>query len=113
MTRIREEKSVVTKEFLVATEIAIDSKKSYRDRVDRLKRKMFVTTRKIMSRQTPEAKGHEKLVANKFGVATQYIPVATRIRLLHKNSVATLSKSVATEFKKELREQVATEECMR
>ena len=66
-----------------------------------------------MSRQTPEAKGHEKLVANKFGVATQYIPVATRTRLLQKNYVATLSKSVATEFKKELREQVTTEECMR
>ena len=38
-TRIREEKYVVTKEFLVATEIAKDLKKSYRDRVDRLKRK--------------------------------------------------------------------------
>ena len=66
-----------------------------------------------MSRQTPEAKGHEKLVANKFGVATQYIHVATRTRLLHKNYVTTLSKFVATEFKKELREQVATEDCMR
>ena len=31
-----------------------------------------------MSQQTPEAKGHEKLVANRFGVATQYIHVATR-----------------------------------
>ena len=39
-TRIREEKSVTTKEFPVATEIAKDSKKSCRDRVDRLKRKM-------------------------------------------------------------------------
>ena len=32
-TRIKEEKSVATKEFLVATEIAKDLKKSYRDRV--------------------------------------------------------------------------------
>ena len=31
---------------------------------------MFVVIRKIMSRQTPEAEEHEKLVANKFGVAT-------------------------------------------
>ena len=66
-----------------------------------------------MSRQTPEAKGHEKLVANRFGVATQYIPIATRTRLLHQNSVSTLSKYVATEFKKELREKVATKDCMR
>ena len=50
-----------------------------------------------MSRQTSEAKGHENLVANRFGIATQYIPVATRTRLLHKNYVATKSK-------KELRE---------
>ena len=38
-----------------------------------------------MSRQTPEAEGHEKLVANRFGVGTQYIPVATRTRLLHQS----------------------------
>ena len=31
-TRIKEEKSVATKEFPVATKIAKDSKKSYRDR---------------------------------------------------------------------------------
>ena len=62
-TRIKEEKSI-------ATEIAKDSKKSCRDRVDRLKRKMFVATRKIMSRHIPEAEGHEKLFANRFGVAT-------------------------------------------
>ena len=66
-----------------------------------------------MSQQTPEAKGHEKLVANRFGVATQYIPIATRTRLLHKNSVTTLSKSVVTEFKKEFREKDATKDCMR
>ena len=65
-----------------------------------------------MLRQTPKAEGHEKLVANRFGVATQYIPVATRTRLLHQNSVATLSKFVTTEFKNELREQVATEDYM-
>ena len=35
--------------------------------------------------QTPEAEGHEKLVANRFGVVAQYILVVTRIRLLHKN----------------------------
>ena len=58
-----------------------------------------------MSRQTPKAEGHEKLVTNIFGVATQYIPVATRTRLLHPNSVA-------IKLKKELKEQVAIEECM-
>ena len=62
--------------------------------------------------QTPEAEGHEKLVANRFGVKTQYILVVTRIRLLHKNFFATLSKFVVTESKKELEEQVATEDCM-
>ena len=56
-----------------------------------------------MSRQIPEAEEHEKLVANRFGVATQDIPVATRTRLLHQISIATLSKSIATESKKELR----------
>ena len=57
------------------TEISKESKKScrdreklYRDRVDILKRKMFVVTRKIMSRQTLKAEGHAKLVANRFGV---------------------------------------------
>ena len=61
-TGIRKEKSVATKEFPIATKIAKDSKKFCRDRVDRVKRKMFVATRKIMSRQTLEAKEHEKLV---------------------------------------------------
>ena len=64
-----------------------------------------------MSRQIPEAKGNKKLVEKRFGVATQGIPVVTRTRLPHQNSVATLSKSVATESKKEFREQVATEDC--
>ena len=47
-----------------------------------------------MSRQTPEEQGHEKLVANRFGVTTQGIPVTTRTRLLNKIYVATLSKYV-------------------
>ena len=53
-----------------------------------------------MSRQTPEVEGHEKLVANRFGVVTQYIPIAKKTRLLHKNYVTTLSKSVVIESKK-------------
>ena len=48
-TRIREEKSVTTKEFLATTKIAKDSKKSCRHRVNMLKIKNFVATRKIMS----------------------------------------------------------------
>ena len=62
-----------------------------------------------MSRHIPNAEGHEKLVANRFGVATQGIPIATRTRLLHQNSIATLSNSITTESKKELSNQVATE----
>ena len=49
-----------------------------------------------MSQKILEAEGHEKLVANSFGVATQGIPVATRTRLLHKKFVTTLSNFVAT-----------------
>ena len=49
VTRIKEEKFVETKEFSVTIEIAKDSKKSCRDKVDKLKRKKFVATRKIMS----------------------------------------------------------------
>ena len=44
VTGIRKEKSVTTKEFPVAIEIAKDSKIFCRDRVNRLKRKMFVAT---------------------------------------------------------------------
>ena len=44
-----------------------------------------------MWRQTPEEQGHKKLVANRFGVTTQGIPVTTRTRLLNKIYVATLS----------------------
>ena len=49
-----------------------------------------------MSQQIPEKEGYEKLVANRFGVVTQGIPVPTKTRLLHKNFVTALSKSVAT-----------------
>ena len=61
-----------------------------------------------MSRQTLEGQGHEKLVANRFGVPTQGIPVTTRTRLLNKIYVTTLSKYVATQSKSKPREQVAT-----
>ena len=43
---------------------------------------------------------------------TQYIPIEIRTRLLHQNSISTLSKSVAIESKKEFREQVAIEDYM-
>ena len=62
-----------------------------------------------MLRQTPERQGHKKLVANRFGVTTQGIPVATRTRLLNKIYVATLSKDVATQSKSKPREKVMTE----
>ena len=62
-----------------------------------------------MLRQILEGQGHEKLVANRLGVATQGIPIATRTRLLNKIYVAELSKYVATQSKSEPREQVATE----
>ena len=65
-----------------------------------LKRKKLVVTRKIMSRQISEVEGNEKLVAKTFSVVTQEIYVATRTRLLNKNSVTTLSKSITTESKK-------------
>ena len=39
-------------------------------------------------------------------------PIATRTRLLYQNFVVTLSKSVATESKKMLKEPVATENYM-
>ena len=49
-----------------------------------------------MSRQTLGEQGHEKLGANRFGVATQGIHVATRTMLLNTIYVATLSKYVMT-----------------
>ena len=62
-----------------------------------------------MSRQTPEGQGHEKLGANRFGVATQGISVWTRTRLLKEIYVATSTKYVATQIKNKPREKVATE----
>ena len=46
-TRIREEKSVAIKEFLVTTEIAKDLKKSCCDRVVRLKSNCFLRQGKL------------------------------------------------------------------
>ena len=57
-----------------------------------------------MSRQTPEEQGHEKVGANRFGVATQGIYVAARTRLLNTIYVATLSKYVMTQSKRKPRE---------
>ena len=62
-----------------------------------------------MLRQNLEAKGHEKLDANMFGVATQGILIAIRTKLLNKIYVTTLSKYVATQSKSKPKEQVATE----
>ena len=61
-----------------------------------------------MSRQTPTKQGHEKMGANKFGVATQDIPIVTTTGILNTNYVVTLSKYVLTQFKSKPREQVTT-----
>ena len=68
-----------------------------------------------MSRQTLGEQGHEKLGANRFGVATQGIHVATRTMLLNTIYVATLSKYVMTlskyvtiQSKSKPREQIMT-----
>ena len=45
-----------------------------------------------MSLQILEGYGHEKLVANRLGVATQGIPVATRTRLLNKIYYSSMSQ---------------------
>ena len=60
-----------------------------------------------MSQQTLKGQGNEKLVSNRFGLATQGILVMTRTRLLNKIYVMTLSKYVATKSKSKSREQVA------
>ena len=73
-------------------------------------KQLFVAARKIMSRQTPKEHRHEKLGANRFGVATQGVPVMTRTRLLNTSYVAKLSKYVATQFKSKPREQVVIKE---
>ena len=70
---------------------------------------MFVATRKITSRQTPEGQGHDKLGVNRFGVATQGISVATITRLLKEIYVLTSTKYVATQIKNKHREKVAIE----
>ena len=62
-----------------------------------------------MSRQTPDVQGHEKLVPNRLGVATQGILIVIRTRLLNKIFVVTLSKYAATQSKSKPREQVVTE----
>ena len=62
-----------------------------------------------MSRQTLEGQEHEKLGANRFGVATQGIFIATIIRLLKEIYVATSTKYVATQIKNMPSEKVATE----
>ena len=61
-----------------------------------------------MSRLTPEGQGHKKLGANRFGVATQGIYVATIARLLKENYVATSTKYVPTQIKNKPREKVTT-----
>ena len=62
-----------------------------------------------MSRHTPEGQGHEKMGANRFGVATQGISIATITRLLKEIYVATSTKYVATQIKNKPREKVTIE----
>ena len=64
--RIREEKSVTTKENSIATEIVKKPKKLCRDRVDMLKIKMLVAIRKFMLRQLPEAEVYKEVGAENF-----------------------------------------------
>ena len=80
-------------------EILSRHRKLYRDRVDKLKRKMSVAT-------VSRGRSVKRTGCNKFGVATQDIPIATIKILLHQNYIAILSKSVATESKKKPKEQV-------
>ena len=56
-----------------------------------------------MSQHTLEGQGHEKLGANRFGVTTQGISVATIIY------VTTSKKHVATQIKDKPKERVVTE----
>ena len=72
-----------------------------------MKKKLFVATRKIRSRQTPKRQGHEKLGANRFSVTTQAISVVTITRLLKEIYVATSTKYVATQIKNKPRQKVA------
>ena len=61
-------------------------------------------------RQALEGQGHEKLGANRFGVVTQGIFVATITRLLKEIYVATSTKYIATQIKNKPREEATTEE---
>ena len=83
-------------------------RKLCRDKVEVLKVKMLVVTKKFMSLQFPEAEKHERAGCNKFYVATQDNLVATRTKLLHQNYVATLSKFAAIESKEKLKESIVT-----
>ena len=56
----------MTKENSVATEIINRSKKSYRNKVYKMKRKMLVATKKLMSRQFLEAEEYKELGATNF-----------------------------------------------
>ena len=47
--------------------------------------------------------------ANRFGVTTKGIPIATKRILLNTNYVTKFSKYVPTQFKSKPRDQVATE----
>ena len=69
---------------------------------------MFVATKRFTLRQFLEAEKYEKFVAKNLYVATQETRVVTRTRLLHQNYVATLSKSIETKSKKNLRKPIAT-----
>ena len=52
---------------------------------------------------------YKELGATNLCVTTQDIPVVTRTILLDQNSIATSPKSIVTESKKKLREQVTIE----
>ena len=95
--------SVTTMKISIAIETTEESnrylsqhKKLGRNRANMLKRKMFVATRRIMSRQDPKVGGHKKMAAKRFCVATQGNHVATQIRLLHHSYAVTLPKFVTT-----------------
>ena len=101
-----------TKENSVAIEIVKEPRKFCRNKVDKLKRKMLVAKKKIISRQFPEAEVYKELGETNFVSRHKTSPVTTRTRLLHQNSIATLSKSIKTESKKKLRESVLTKNYM-
>ena len=65
-TRTREEKYVATKEKLYHDGVVKEPKKSCCDRVDKLKRKMLVATKKIISQRFPKAEVYKELGATYF-----------------------------------------------